>query len=99
MRKSNHHAIRMLLQQYPDGLTHVELAERIGKDPSSMCRALAEMPDAYVDRWVPRKGSGPSPWQPVWCVIVPPPNCPMPTQKTVKRKEMNGHAEFLSLVQ
>jgi hypothetical protein len=81
MRKSNHHAIRMVLQKYPDGLTLTEIIERIEKDRSAVTRALKEMPDAYIDRWMPYKGSGPSPWQPVWCVIVAPENCPKPTEK------------------
>jgi hypothetical protein len=80
MRKSNHHAIRMVLQKYPDGLTLTEIIERIEKDRSAVTRALKEMPDAYIDRWLPYKGKGPCPWQPVWCVVVPPENCPKPTE-------------------
>ena len=81
MRKSNYHAIRMVLQKYPDGLTLTEVVERTEKDRGAVTRALKEMPDAYIDRWMPYKGSGPCPWQPVWCVIVPPENCPKPTEK------------------
>jgi hypothetical protein len=93
MFKSNHHAVRMLLQKYPDGLTAAEIAERTEKEPPSMRRALTEMPDAYIDRWIAHRKQ----WTAVWCVVVPPQNCPKPT--TTKRKEMNGHAEFRSLVQ
>jgi hypothetical protein len=81
MRKSNHHAIRMVLQKYPDGLTLTEVVERIEKDRGAVTRALKEMPDAYIDRWLPYKGSGPCPWQPVWCAVVPPEDCPKPKEK------------------
>jgi hypothetical protein len=95
MHKSNHHAVRMLLQKYHDGLTVSEMAERLEKAKPCIQRALPQMADAYIDRWTSCK----SQWAAVWCVIVPPENCPKPVKKTVKRKEMNGHAEFRSLVQ
>lgn len=93
MHKSNHHAIRMLLQQYHDGLTNSEIAERLDKNASHIKRALLGMSDAYIDRWTTRRKQ----WTAVWCVVVPPQNCPKPT--TTKRKEMNGHTELCSLVQ
>jgi len=95
MRKSNHYGIRMVLQKYPDGLTISDIAERLEKDRGAINRALPQMPDAYIDRWTACK----SQLAAVWCVIVPPENCPKPIKKTVKRKEMNGYAEFRSLVQ
>ena len=77
MHKSNHHAIRMLLQQYQDGLTATEMAERLEKDRGSINRALPQMPDAYIDRWTSHRKQ----WAAVWCVIVPPENCPKPMEK------------------
>jgi len=77
MRKSNHHAIRMLLQQYHDGLRVVEIAERLDKYTGPILRSLREMPDAYIDRWVEHRKQ----WSAVWCVIVPPENCPKPSEK------------------
>ena len=77
MRKSNHHAIRMLLQQYHDGLPVSEIAERLDKEPPPMRRALLEMPDAYIDRWIAHRKQ----WTAVWCVVAPPDNCPKPTEK------------------
>lgn len=77
MHKSNHHAIRMVLQKYPDGLTTSEIAERLEKDASHIRRALLEMPDAYKDRWTIRRKQ----WTAVWCVVVPPQNCPKPKGK------------------
>jgi hypothetical protein len=95
MRKSNHHAIRMLLQQHHDGLRVAEIAERLDKYTGPILRSLHGMPDAYIDRWVERRKQ----WSAVWCVIVPPPHCPKPNLKPAKRKEINGHTEFRSMVQ
>jgi hypothetical protein len=67
----------MLLQQYHDGLTVADAAERLEKDPNHIRRALTEMPDAYIDRWVAHRKQ----WTAVWCVIVAPENCPKPTEK------------------
>lgn len=77
MRKSNHHAIRMLLQQYHDGLTISEIAERMEQRRSSVQKSLPLMPDAYIDRWTSRRKH----WAAVWCVVTPPENCPKPNQK------------------
>lgn len=81
MRKSNHHNIRMLLQKYPDGMTATEIAERTEKDRGAINRALPQMPDAYIDRWTSCK----SHWAAVWCVIVPPENCPKPKERPLER--------------
>lgn len=74
MFKSNHHAIRMLLKQAEDGLTISEIAERTEIHRGSINRVLTQMPDAYIDRWTESKKQ----WAAVWCVIVPPQNCPKP---------------------
>ena len=78
MHKSNYHAIRMALQKYPDGLTIAEIAERTEKERAAINRALLSMPDAYVDRW---KAVRRNHWAAIWCVVVPPQNCPKPTEK------------------
>jgi hypothetical protein len=77
MHKSNHHAVRMLLQKYHDGLTVSEIVERTEKDRRSIDRALPLMVDAYIDRWTPRRKQ----WAAVWCVTITPENCPKPNQK------------------
>lgn len=77
MFKSNHHAIRMLLQQYHDGLTINEIVERTAIHRGSVNRVLTQMVDAYIDRWISRRKQ----WAAVWCVVVTPENCPKPTQK------------------
>jgi len=82
MHKSNHHAIRMALQKYPDGLTVVEIVERTEKERRAIDKALLDMPDAYIDRWTTNRKQ----WAAVWCVVVVPENCPKPTEKPLDRK-------------
>jgi len=75
--KSKHDIVRKVLRDSADGLTVKEIVDltQIDKDPLS--RILQTMPDAYIDRW-----SGPTRGQysAVWCVVVPPENCPHPTK-------------------
>lgn len=77
MHKSNHHAVRMALHKYPDGLTISEIAERTEIHRGSINRVLTQMADAYIDRWTSHRKQ----WAAVWCVIVPPENCPKPMEK------------------
>ena len=77
MHKSNHHAVRMVLQKYHDGLPVADIAERLEKSTTSSRRALLGMPDAYIDRWIAHRKQ----WVAVWCVVVPPENCPKPSEK------------------
>lgn len=66
---------RELLRNNPDGLTARQLNEILNMDNMPhMYRVLKSMPDAYIDRWV-KDGKRLSA---VWCVVVPPPNCPKP---------------------
>jgi hypothetical protein len=78
MHKSNHHAVRMALQKYHDGLTVSELVERTEKKRRAIDRALIDMPDAYIDRWTTHRKQ----WTAVWCVVIAPENCPKPTEKS-----------------
>lgn len=73
MSGSHIHNIRALLRDNTDGLTCVEIAARVGAAPEVAYNALRRMPDAYIDRW-----NLPKPYTAVWCVVVPPPNCPRP---------------------
>lgn len=80
MRRSHHPEIRALLRDNPEGLTTNQIAnacERIS-DAAGARRSLESMPDAYIDRWVYRNGSS-GLFHAVWCVVVPPPHCPYPT--------------------
>ena len=77
MRKSNHAQIRELLRLHTDGLTVLELSEMMGTRTDATLASLKCMPDAYIDRWKPARGKDAG----VWCVVVPPENCPKPTRK------------------
>lgn len=66
---------RELLRNSPDGLTAKQIADVFDYDNMPhMYRILKSMPDAYIDRWQ-RTGKRLSA---VWCVVVPPPDCPKP---------------------
>lgn len=69
---------RELLRQNPDGLTarQIDDAFDYGNLPH-VYRILKSMPDAYIDRWL-QKGKR---YTAVWCVVVPPENCPRPDKK------------------
>ena len=70
--------IRALLRQSPDGMTVAELSDITGTRKDTLQNVLITMQeqDAYIDRWTgPHRGQ----WAAVWCVAVPPPNCPRPT--------------------
>ena len=75
MSKSKHDIVRKVLRESADGLMVRQIVDltQIDKDPLS--RILQTMPDAYIDRW-----SGPTRGQysAVWCVVIPPENCPHP---------------------
>jgi hypothetical protein len=86
MHKSNHHAIRMLLQQYHDGLTTSEIAERLEKRHDTIYAALQNMPDTYIDRWTKAKQGQPS--EAVWCAVVAPEDCPKPRPKNARPTQL-----------
>jgi len=70
--------LRQLLRKHTDGLTIKDLARLIESSRPNTLQALKAMPDAYVDRWEgPNRGQ----YAAVWCVVVPPENCPHPTRK------------------
>lgn len=63
---------------YADGLTTNQLAALAGSDRVVVNESLHKMPDAYIDRWV-KERTGPGRYAAVWCVVVPPPHCPPPS--------------------
>jgi hypothetical protein len=73
------HRIRMLLQKYHDGLTLIDISNYLSMNYTNAGRSLEKMPDAYIDRWIPKVGKGPGKWSAIWCVVVPPEHCPKPT--------------------
>jgi hypothetical protein len=76
--KSKHDLVRKVLRESEDGLTAKQITEAVGVDKDPLSRILQTMPDAYIDRW-----SGPTRGQysAVWCVVIPPENCPRPTRE------------------
>jgi hypothetical protein len=78
MSKSKHDIVRKVLRDSEDGLTAKQITEAVGVDKDPLSRILQTMPDAYIDRWVgPNRGQ----YSAVWCVVVPPENCPRPTRE------------------
>lgn len=77
MKKPHHPAVRALLRQHPDGLTATQIMQALPhiSDSYVLRKCLEAMPDAYIDRWGgPKRGQ----FYAVWCVVVPPENCPKP---------------------
>lgn len=68
-----------MLHKHEDGLTINWLAEFLKLSTDSVRGALENMPDAYIDRWT--KLPADKTYEAVWCVVVPPPNCPKPEKK------------------
>ena len=85
--KSHHPAIRALLREYEDGLTVTQLVRRLVLAPDSIRNSLTNMPDAYIDRW---EGPINGQYAAVWCVVVPPDNCPKPTTRTWRVRQYGG---------
>lgn len=79
MKKPWHPRIRTLLREYHDGLTTTQISLLLGGEanPNAIRRALDSMPDAYIDRWIMKRESR-GQYHAVWCVVVPPINCPHP---------------------
>ena len=75
MKPTREHELRALLRANPDGLSIAEIAELTGRDNDNVRKTLLSMPDVYRDRWDgPNRGQ----YTAVWCVVVPPPDCPKP---------------------
>ena len=75
MRTNTTAALRTLLRDNPDGMDVGTMSNNLEREPSGIRKLLAKMPDAYIDRWM-RHGRNPP--LAIWCVIVPPDNCPRP---------------------
>ena len=63
-----------------DGLTVVQISQVSGVGLSRVYRTVNEMPDAYIDRWTKVNNHITA----VWCVVIPPPNCPRPPSRRNK---------------
>jgi hypothetical protein len=75
MRTGTTLSLRSLLRANPDGLDIGTIANVLSREPSNIRKRLALMPDAYIDRWLRQRGNPPLA---IWCVVVPPENCPKP---------------------
>ena len=81
MRTNATKTIRQLLRSHPDGLDVGTLANQLDREPGNIRTRLKEMPDTYIDRWVRNGGNPPLA---IWCVVVPPEDCPKPETKKEK---------------
>jgi hypothetical protein len=71
--------VRELLRA-SDGMTVAQIAQAVQTDTSHIHRMLNKFPDAYIDRWIKRGNIAAA----VWCVVIPPPNCPRPESRRNK---------------
>jgi len=81
MRTATEKRVRELLRANPEGLTIKEVIDATNKTDRSIRMVLRNMPDAYIDRWVVRYRAVVAA---VWCVVVPPENCPKPKSNRSK---------------
>ena len=78
MRTNTTPSLRKLLRANPDGLDVGTMANYLEREPSNIRKLLSTMPDTYIDRWIRQSGNPP---MAIWCVVVPPENCPRPDTK------------------
>ena len=75
-------SIRVALRGVPDGMTLEDLSDLLDRPHSNIRKVLKAMPDTYIDRWeVAPRGQ----YKAVWCVVVPPKDCPRPEGKSNER--------------
>lgn len=70
--------VREQLRKTDDGLTCAQLTTVLGVKDGVVYDRLRAMPDTYIDRWVCEGIGRPAA---VWCVVVPPADCPPPEKK------------------
>ena len=87
MRTNATRSIRELLRSNPDGLDVGTIANNMDREPHNISTRLKTMPDAYIDRWVRKRGCPP---MAIWCVVVPPENCPKPTSLKEQKEQKNA---------
>jgi hypothetical protein len=67
-------------------MTVKEIAEYLSRASDSIYNALKAMPDSYIDRWTEAQYQAPA--EAVWCVIVPPKDCPKPNARLTKFRRL-----------
>jgi hypothetical protein len=77
-------AIRVLLNQHPDGLSTQEVTKALGIPESSTRRYLTCMADVYIDRWCKTINAdgelSAGPPFPIHCAVPIPRDCPSPSE-------------------
>jgi hypothetical protein len=79
--------LRKILLGYEDGLTINELIVKTGLDGSNLRRALADMDDVYIDRWLASQHQKPA--QAVYCIVKIPEDCPKPEKAPNEKRTYN----------
>ena len=79
MKKPHAPDFRVLLRQYPDGLSTNDVVAKTGVRGNTVTKVMHGMPDVYIDRWAtPRRGQ----FVAVWCLVNVPEDCPRPSRIT-----------------
>jgi hypothetical protein len=85
--------LRQILRDDMDGLTLVQITVKVMEklphrknNLENIRKALKKMPDAYVDRWT-RECVRTGRHEAVWCVVVPPADCPPPGNQVDRDRE------------
>jgi hypothetical protein len=68
-------SIRVALRGVPEGMTVEELSGLLDRAEGNVRKVLKAMPDAYISRWEPAPRGQ---YRAVWCVAIPPKDCPRP---------------------
>lgn len=74
-RRDAHALVRAYLQANPDGAHCTELAAKLNMTLGVVGKALAAMPDVYIDRWIQRRVRR---MQAVHVAVPVPEDCPPP---------------------
>jgi hypothetical protein len=67
-------------------MTVLDLAEQLDRRADSIYAALRNMPDSYIGSWTEAQRQAPA--EAVWCLIVPPKNCPKPNARNTKLRRL-----------
>ena len=73
--------VREYLRANPEGATASQIGVALACDVTVVRNSLRSLPESYIDRWTQVPGKGRC-YAAVWCVVVPPPDCPHPNGGT-----------------
>jgi hypothetical protein len=85
--RKNQPLLREILLGYEDGLTINDLIVKTCLDGSNLRRALADMDDVYIDRWLASQYQKPA--QAVYCIVKIPEDCPKPAKEPNEKRAYN----------